>query len=558
MFTVIYCINRSVFIMSCSELHRFNQRLKQDNDFFLQFTEAVKIGGDHAVVEFASSHCFDFTLEEYRLLSTGNNQEYNQPLTVGIIDRVFIGLSGASPQILGTCPESEQKRQATLGGAVLIPTLFAAIASSIMLATLNVHPFFIVIFAFLWMSIVLLMDRALLATYSHASSGWKKLGQISLRMVIAFLIAVTISHPVALNLFNETISTEYEKTLKEKRKEWGKQCDSSNASSDIAIRKGEIEIIKKNLSPNAEPLDLDKCKKPPKDVTKLNDALLANFEGALSKTKTDKINLENEIQTLTDRSMHEEKGDGINGATNIPTCGTVCKSIKKRIEEKNKLVPELDKQILDLNIKIENRKHSLAEELKIENQRVQLICESQLKTEATQKEAIWKQNINVLENSNDKLNQQYLDLSKKCLEKSETIDNTKPDIITQIGILNSLIFQQDGVAWDKLFVFLSFALLFMAIDMLAVTLKMASAGIYEVKADMMEYANAIHSFCQIRHEAILHFSKLSEREQEYLDDLQEGGGKEGLRVNLNKIIEAFNKADAKKLAGFFKRYLSGK
>jgi hypothetical protein len=154
--------------------------------------------------------------------------------------------------------------------------------------------------------------------------------------------------------------------------------------------------------------------------------------------------------------------------------------------------------------------------------------------------------------------QKYITQNNLCTKMQENFFNDKPDLIVQLKILYKIIIQDDRVDWHSLIMVSSFAFLFMAIDMLAIVLKMTSTGIYEVKADMMEYANAIHSFCQNRHETILHFSKLSEREQEYLDDLQEGGSKEGLRTNLNTMIDAFNKADAKKLAEFFKRYLSEK
>ena len=70
-------------------------------------------------------------------------------------------------------------------------TSLAIVTASFLLYTLNFSHYAIVPVALLWSAMILLMDRALLATYRKGFSWWGKFGQFSLRFVIALLIAVT-------------------------------------------------------------------------------------------------------------------------------------------------------------------------------------------------------------------------------------------------------------------------------------------------------------------------------------------------------------------------------
>ncbi|HEY5138621.1 MAG TPA: DUF4407 domain-containing protein, partial [Methylococcales bacterium] len=126
------------------------------------------------------------------------NNSSEGELSVNKLERFFIWLSGVSPKILATCPESEQKKHAALGGTVLIPALLAIVTASFLLYTLNFSVYAIVPVALIWSCMIMLMDRALLATYRKGFSFWGKLGQFSIRFAIALLIAVTVAHPVVL------------------------------------------------------------------------------------------------------------------------------------------------------------------------------------------------------------------------------------------------------------------------------------------------------------------------------------------------------------------------
>ena len=127
-----------------------------------------------------------------------------------IIRRIFFWLSGASTDALEKCPEWEQRKYVAFGATVLVPTAFAILASSYAMSTLTSDPRVIVPVAILWGFIILTIDRALLATYRSYQPFLRKLSQFSLRLVVAILMGLTISHPLTLLLFKDTVNSVIE------------------------------------------------------------------------------------------------------------------------------------------------------------------------------------------------------------------------------------------------------------------------------------------------------------------------------------------------------------
>ncbi|MFP6866457.1 MAG: DUF4407 domain-containing protein [Roseibacillus sp.] len=124
--------------------------------------------------------------------------------------RLFFWLSGASTESLESCPEWEQRKYVAFGATVLVPTAFAIMACSYALSTLTADWRVIVPVALVWGFIILTIDRALLATYRPYQSFFRKISQFSLRIVVALLMGLSISHPLALLLFKDTVSSVIE------------------------------------------------------------------------------------------------------------------------------------------------------------------------------------------------------------------------------------------------------------------------------------------------------------------------------------------------------------
>ncbi len=127
------------------------------------------------------------------------------------IKRTFFWLSGAGTETLEKCPAWEQRKYVAFGATVLVPCAFAFIACAYALSTLTDNARVIYPVAAVWAFIILTIDRALLAGYQAYASGFRKLSQFSLRLVVAVLMGITIAHPLVLLLFQDTVSSAVEK-----------------------------------------------------------------------------------------------------------------------------------------------------------------------------------------------------------------------------------------------------------------------------------------------------------------------------------------------------------
>lgn len=126
------------------------------------------------------------------------------------LTRFFFWLSAAGEQTLEECPNWERRKYVAFGATVLIPTVFALMAALYCLSTLTDNWAIILPVALIWAMIIMTVDRALLATYRAYQGFFRKGAQLGLRLVVAALMGLTISHPLTLLLFRDTIRSRIE------------------------------------------------------------------------------------------------------------------------------------------------------------------------------------------------------------------------------------------------------------------------------------------------------------------------------------------------------------
>ncbi len=148
------------------------------------------------------------------------------------LERVFFWLSGAATDTLESCPAWERRKYVAFGATVLVPSAFALLASAYAVSTLTTDWRVIAVVALVWAFIILTVDRALLATYRAYQSIFRKAAQFGLRIVVAALMGVTISHPITLMLFRDTIQSVVEKD---------RQAEIDAARTKAAGQKKEVE-----------------------------------------------------------------------------------------------------------------------------------------------------------------------------------------------------------------------------------------------------------------------------------------------------------------------------
>ena len=167
------------------------------------------------------------------------------------LERVFFWLSGASSDHLDSCPAWERRKYVAFGATVLVPCTFATIACAYALSTLTDNWFVIAAVSLVWAFIILTVDRALLATYRAYQNIFRKLSQFSLRIVVAALMGITISHPLTLLLFRDTITSVVEKERQQEIEAARKQSVDQKALVEARVTPLEEQIVKQREAWNA-------------------------------------------------------------------------------------------------------------------------------------------------------------------------------------------------------------------------------------------------------------------------------------------------------------------
>ncbi|HYF36526.1 MAG TPA: DUF4407 domain-containing protein, partial [Prosthecobacter sp.] len=165
--------------------------------------------------------------------------------------RVFYWLSGASADNLAACPAWERRKYVAFGATVLVPSTFAFIACAYALSTLTSDWRIITAISLVWSFIILTVDRALLTTYRAYQNVFRKLSQFCLRIVVAVLMGVTISHPLSLLLFRDTITSVIEKDRQDEIEAARKTAAEQKAAVEGRVKTLETEIATQREAWNA-------------------------------------------------------------------------------------------------------------------------------------------------------------------------------------------------------------------------------------------------------------------------------------------------------------------
>lgn len=123
-----------------------------------------------------------------------------------MIRNFFVLCSGADRALLDTCSEGEQNKYAGIGATVFFTALMAFIAASYALYTVFDSVWFAIPFGLVWGLLIFNLDRFIVSTIRKRDSFWKEMLQASPRILLAVIIAVVISKPLELKIFEKEIN----------------------------------------------------------------------------------------------------------------------------------------------------------------------------------------------------------------------------------------------------------------------------------------------------------------------------------------------------------------
>jgi hypothetical protein len=192
-----------------------------------------------------------------------------------MLKQFFILCSGADNEILEGCSQGEQTKYAGIGATVFFTAVMAFIASSYALFTVfdSVYP--ALLFGLVWSLLIFNLDRFIVSTIRKRDKFGSEFLQATPRIILAIIIAIVISKPLEIKIFEKEINTVLLKEKNAMALENKKEV-ANYFKSDLDKNKGEITSLKSDIS------------KKEKEVNSLYETYITEAEGTKGTLKLGK------------------------------------------------------------------------------------------------------------------------------------------------------------------------------------------------------------------------------------------------------------------------------
>lgn len=172
-----------------------------------------------------------------------------------MLKKFFIICSGSDSDLLDNCSLGEQNKYAGIGATVFFTAVMAFIAASYALYTVFDNYFIAMAFGVVWGLLIFNLDRFIVSTIKKRGQIINELIQVSPRIILAVIIAIVISKPLELKIFEKEINQvlleqKNELTLNNKN-QIAQQFNPSIENLQSDIKKLEAQITSKAIEVNA-------------------------------------------------------------------------------------------------------------------------------------------------------------------------------------------------------------------------------------------------------------------------------------------------------------------
>jgi hypothetical protein len=163
-----------------------------------------------------------------------------------MLKQFFILCSGADKDLLEGCSEGEQTKYVGIGATVFFTAVMAFLASAYALFTVfdSIYP--ALIFGFVWSLLIFNLDRFIVSTIKKRDRFTDEFLQATPRIMLAIIIAIVISKPLEIKIFEKEINTVLLKEKNEMELANKKQV-GNYFKSDLDKNKAEIASLKADI-----------------------------------------------------------------------------------------------------------------------------------------------------------------------------------------------------------------------------------------------------------------------------------------------------------------------
>lgn len=191
---------------------------------------------------------------------------------IKIVERFLWWCAGANADLIQQCP-SEKPKYSCIGASVLLTGLLASMAGGYALySTFHNHElgtgivdphalFLALIFGILWGVIIFNIDRFIVSTFhkSNASNAFQRAGADFMhalpRIAMAIIIALTISKPIQVKLFENRLSQQIEESKR-------KKLSGNNSDYQEIYQIGTLKQDVENSQSAIDALEREKMQEP--------------------------------------------------------------------------------------------------------------------------------------------------------------------------------------------------------------------------------------------------------------------------------------------------------
>lgn len=192
-----------------------------------------------------------------------------------MLKQFFILCSGVDKDIVNSCANGEQNKYAGIGATVFFTAVMAFIASGYALYTVFDNVYMAVAFGFVWGLLIFNLDRFIVSTIKKRDSFRKEFLQATPRIILAMIIAIVISKPLEIKIFEKEINAVLLKEKNEMAMNNKKQV-SNYYKTDVEKNKAEIDSLKSTI------------KTKEKEVSDLYNSYITEAEGTAGTKKMGK------------------------------------------------------------------------------------------------------------------------------------------------------------------------------------------------------------------------------------------------------------------------------
>lgn len=160
--------------------------------------------------------------------------------------RFFWWCAGANVAVLDQCPETEHQKAAGIGATILFTGIMASLTGGYAMSLAFSDSYIAIPAGLFWGMVIFNLDRFMVSTFRKDQSFGRQIVQLSPRLLLAILLALTIAKPLELRIFvaeiNEVLADKKQAKIENSKRETASYRSEKETSIATLLAKTEAKF----------------------------------------------------------------------------------------------------------------------------------------------------------------------------------------------------------------------------------------------------------------------------------------------------------------------------